>query len=93
MSDKIANIFEEVKEALKGKNLHECAPEFKARFDVVVEQAVKILAEELPEEIKNLDENDQKKLDWFDETYKIQVSDRLTEAVDWLEKYYNDYRE
>ena len=90
MSERIASIFEEVKEALKGKDPQKCESEFISKFETATVRSVEILVEEMPEEIKNLDGNDQKKISWVTENHQTEIADRLKEAGDWLEKYYYD---
>ena len=91
MSDKIARIFEEFKDALKGKDPRECESEYIMRMAAVAKQAGEILANEMPKEIKKLDGNDQKKITWLLENHKTQIKDRTTEAINWLEQYYEEH--
>ena len=88
MNPKIEAVFEELKEALKGKDPREYESEYMMRAQAAASRAGDILLEVMPSDIKSLAENDQKRITWALEA-ATEMQNKMEEVVNYLEDYYN----
>ena len=89
MSEKIDKIFEDFKEAWKGKDPKKYEAGIIAGGQVAVNTASETLVNEMPKYIKK--GNEQEKIAWVTENYQIQVQEKMEAAVEYLEKYYDEH--